>query len=58
MKMFVGMGRNFAMAAPDTAYTHEALRRCGLTVQVSTELSRGHLPGTMHAGNVGRATPR
>jgi molybdopterin-dependent oxidoreductase alpha subunit len=40
---FVGMGGNFALAAPDTARTFEALRRCELTVQVSTKLNRSHL---------------
>ncbi|MET7638565.1 FdhF/YdeP family oxidoreductase [Streptomyces sp. NPDC005438] len=43
MKVFVGMGGNFAMAAPDTAYTFDALRKCALTVQVSTKLNRSHL---------------
>ncbi|MFF0040184.1 FdhF/YdeP family oxidoreductase [Streptomyces mirabilis] len=43
VKVFVGMGGNFAMAAPDTSYTAEGLRRCGLTVQVSTKLNRSHV---------------
>ncbi|WP_449340495.1 FdhF/YdeP family oxidoreductase [Streptomyces chartreusis] len=43
LKVFVGMGGNFALAAPDTPYTYEALRRCDLTVQVSTKLNRSHL---------------
>jgi molybdopterin-dependent oxidoreductase alpha subunit len=43
VKVFVGMGGNFALAAPDTALTFEALRRCELTVQVSTKLNRSHL---------------
>ncbi|MEU9286666.1 FdhF/YdeP family oxidoreductase [Streptomyces sp. NPDC048275] len=43
VKVFVGMGGNFALAAPDTPYTYEALRRCELTVQVSTKLNRSHL---------------
>ncbi|MFB7949219.1 FdhF/YdeP family oxidoreductase [Kitasatospora phosalacinea] len=43
VKVFVGMGGNFALAAPDTAHTHEALRRCELTVHVSTKLNRSHL---------------
>lgn len=43
VSVFVGMGGNFALAAPDTAYTFEALRRCALTVQVSTKLNRSHL---------------
>ncbi|SNX66232.1 molybdopterin-dependent oxidoreductase alpha subunit [Streptomyces sp. TLI_55] len=43
VKVFVGMGGNFALAAPDSAYTYEALRSCDLTVQVSTKLNRSHL---------------
>lgn len=43
VKVFVGMGGNFALAAPDTPYTYEALRSCDLTVQVSTKLNRSHL---------------
>jgi len=37
------LGGNFLSATPDTAYTAEALRRCRLTVQVSTKLNRAHL---------------
>lgn len=40
---FLGMGGNFLSAAPDTHYTAEALRRCGLTAHVSTKLNRAHL---------------
>jgi molybdopterin-dependent oxidoreductase alpha subunit len=43
VKVFVGMGGNFALAVPDTAYSFEALRSCELTVQVSTKLNRSHL---------------
>ncbi|MYZ08462.1 FdhF/YdeP family oxidoreductase [Streptomyces sp. SID2999] len=43
VKVFVGMGGNFALAAPDTVYTFDALRKCELTVQVSTKLNRSHL---------------
>ncbi|MFJ5234632.1 FdhF/YdeP family oxidoreductase [Kitasatospora sp. NPDC088391] len=43
VKVFLGMGGNFALAAPDTAYTYEALRTCELTVHVSTKLNRSHL---------------
>jgi molybdopterin-dependent oxidoreductase alpha subunit len=44
--VFVGMGGNFASATPDTAVTEAALRRCALTVQVSTKLNRSHVvPG-------------
>lgn len=41
--VFFAMGGNFLSASPDTAYTAEALRRCRLTVQVSTKLNRSHL---------------
>ena len=43
VKVFVGMGGNFVLAAPDTAYTAAGLRRCALTVHVSTKLNRSHL---------------
>ncbi|HTT59497.1 MAG TPA: FdhF/YdeP family oxidoreductase [Acidimicrobiales bacterium] len=43
VKVFVGMGGNFALAAPDTNYTFAALRNCELTVHVSTKLNRSHL---------------
>ncbi|MER5407593.1 FdhF/YdeP family oxidoreductase [Streptomyces sp. NPDC002769] len=43
VKVFVGMGGNFALAAPDTAYTAEGLAHCALTVHVSTKLNRSHL---------------
>ncbi|WP_303246529.1 FdhF/YdeP family oxidoreductase [Streptomyces sp. NA04227] len=43
VKVFVGMGGNFALAAPDTPATYAALRSCDLTVQVSTKLNRSHL---------------
>ncbi|WP_227980503.1 FdhF/YdeP family oxidoreductase [Nocardia spumae] len=42
-KVFVGMGGNFVSATPDTEVTEAALRRCELTVQVSTKLNRSHL---------------
>ncbi|HEX8236188.1 MAG TPA: FdhF/YdeP family oxidoreductase [Abditibacteriaceae bacterium] len=42
-KVFFAMGGNFLSATPDTTYTAEALRRCRLSVQVSTKLNRGHL---------------
>ncbi|RSD10849.1 formate dehydrogenase [Amycolatopsis eburnea] len=41
--VFVGMGGNFVLAAPDTPYTAAGLRGCELTVQVSTKLNRSHL---------------
>ncbi|MEX0274112.1 MAG: FdhF/YdeP family oxidoreductase [Flavobacteriaceae bacterium] len=42
-KVFICLGGNFLMAAPDTFYTAQALQRCELTVQVSTKLNRSHL---------------
>ncbi len=42
-KVFVGMGGNFISATPDTEITAEALRKCDLTVQVSTKLNRSHI---------------
>ena len=42
-KVFFAMGGNFAAATPDTELTHAALRRCALTVQVSTKLNRSHI---------------
>lgn len=41
--VFFALGGNFLSATPDTEYTADALRRCKLTVQVSTKLNRGHL---------------
>ena len=43
VKVFVGMGGNFVLAAPDTEHTAAGLARCELTVQVSTKLNRSHL---------------
>ncbi len=42
-KVFIGMGGNFVAATPDTHYTEAALRKCQLTVHVSTKLNRSHL---------------
>jgi molybdopterin-dependent oxidoreductase alpha subunit len=42
-KVFYALGGNFLQATPDTEFTAEALRRCSLTVQISTKLNRGHL---------------
>ncbi len=42
-KVFFGMGGNFISATPDTEFTADALRKCNLTVQVSTKLNRSHL---------------
>lgn len=41
-KVFLAMGGNFVSATPDTAVTEAAMRRCSLTVQVSTKLNRSH----------------
>ncbi|MBS1664399.1 MAG: FdhF/YdeP family oxidoreductase [Bacteroidetes bacterium] len=41
--VFFAMGGNFLSATPDTTYTAEALRKCRLTVHVSTKLNRSHL---------------
>jgi molybdopterin-dependent oxidoreductase alpha subunit len=43
LKVFVGLGGNFVLAAPDLAVTAAALRTMELTVQVSTKLNRSHL---------------
>ncbi|KQP20422.1 FdhF/YdeP family oxidoreductase [Pseudorhodoferax sp. Leaf265] len=43
VKVFFGLGGNFAMASPDSAVTWEALRACDLTVHVATKLNRSHL---------------
>ncbi|MFD6221628.1 FdhF/YdeP family oxidoreductase [Nocardia asteroides] len=40
--VFVGVAGNFARATPDSAVTEAALRRCALTVQISTKLNRSH----------------
>jgi molybdopterin-dependent oxidoreductase alpha subunit len=42
-KVFIAMGGNFLSATPDTEYTADALRKCDLTVHVSTKLNRSHL---------------
>ncbi|HEV7797953.1 MAG TPA: FdhF/YdeP family oxidoreductase [Pyrinomonadaceae bacterium] len=42
-RVFFALGGNFLSATPDTEFTAAALRRCSLTVQVSTKLNRGHL---------------
>ena len=41
--VFIAMGGNFLSATPDTLYTAAALRKCLLTVHVSTKLNRSHL---------------
>lgn len=43
VRVFFALGGNFLSATPDTEHTAAALRRCALSVQVSTKLHRGHL---------------
>ncbi|WP_059412444.1 FdhF/YdeP family oxidoreductase [Cupriavidus basilensis] len=43
VKVFVGLGGNFAAATPDTPRTWDALRSCDLTVHIATKLNRSHL---------------
>ncbi len=43
VEVFVGMGGNFAAATPDRDRTYAGLRKCKLTVQVSTKLNRSHV---------------
>jgi molybdopterin-dependent oxidoreductase alpha subunit len=43
VKVLVALGGNFALALPDLLATAAALRKCELTVQVSTKLNRSHL---------------
>jgi molybdopterin-dependent oxidoreductase alpha subunit len=43
--VFLAMGGNFLAAVPDTAYSSKAVRRCKLTVQISTKLNRSHVIG-------------
>ena len=43
VKVFVGMGGNFALAVPDPAYSFAAIQKCDLTIHVSTKLNRSHL---------------
>jgi molybdopterin-dependent oxidoreductase alpha subunit len=41
-RVFVGVAGNFVRATPDSEVTEAALRKCSLTVQVSTKLNRSH----------------
>jgi molybdopterin-dependent oxidoreductase alpha subunit len=43
VKVFVSLGGNLALAAPDTTYTFAALQNCELTVHVATKLNRSHI---------------
>lgn len=42
-KVFIAMGGNFARATPDSDFTEAALKKCQLTVQISTKLNRSHI---------------
>jgi molybdopterin-dependent oxidoreductase alpha subunit len=42
-RVFIGLGGNFAVAAPDPVATFPALRRNALTVHIATKLNRTHL---------------
>ncbi|MFJ6212998.1 FdhF/YdeP family oxidoreductase [Streptomyces sp. NPDC092296] len=42
VRVFFAMGGNFVAASPDTLATEAAMRRCRLTVHVSTKLNRSH----------------
>jgi formate dehydrogenase major subunit len=43
VSVFVACGGNFAAATPDAQAAHAAIRRCRLTVQISTKLNRSHV---------------
>ena len=43
VKIFIGMGGNFISATPDSQFTGQAMKKCDLTVQISTKLNRSHL---------------
>jgi molybdopterin-dependent oxidoreductase alpha subunit len=43
VKAFISMGGNLLSAGPDTGYAAEAMRRCRLTVMISTKLNRNHV---------------
>ncbi|MFJ9518313.1 FdhF/YdeP family oxidoreductase [Kitasatospora sp. NPDC101801] len=43
VQVFFAMGGNFVAATPDTEVTEAAMRRCALTVHVSTKLNRSHV---------------
>ncbi|MEX2438237.1 MAG: FdhF/YdeP family oxidoreductase, partial [Candidatus Babeliales bacterium] len=42
-KVFIGLGGNFSLATPDTDFVFKAMRKCNLTVHISTKLNRSHL---------------
>ena len=42
-RVFIALGGNFLLAAPDTEVTARAMRGLDLTVNIATKLNRGHL---------------
>ncbi|MEU0674613.1 FdhF/YdeP family oxidoreductase [Streptomyces sp. NPDC006172] len=42
VRFFLGLAGNFVRAAPDSAVTERAVRRCRLTAHISTKLNRSH----------------
>ena len=40
VKVFIGMGGNFVSSTPDTSFTEDAIKKCGLTAYISTKLNR------------------
>jgi molybdopterin-dependent oxidoreductase alpha subunit len=49
VKVLVSLGGNLAAALPDRLFTENALRKCRLTVMISTKLNRSHLVTGQHA---------
>ncbi len=47
--VFLGLGGSFLAASPDTELTEAALRRCRLTVHVSTKLNSSHFANGQQA---------
>jgi molybdopterin-dependent oxidoreductase alpha subunit len=43
VQVLLALGGNFLAATPDSAYTAAAVRKCKLTVQMSTKLNRSHV---------------
>ncbi|SMD38097.1 oxidoreductase alpha (molybdopterin) subunit [Reichenbachiella faecimaris] len=43
IKVFISMGGNFISATPDSQFTGAAMKKCELTIQISTKLNRSHL---------------
>jgi len=42
VRVLLAMGGNFVAATPDSGFVEEAIRKCALTVQISTKLNRSH----------------